>query len=103
MATSINLADHKQTAGASNSSVDKAGLSELQQIQIMLGLWDGNPDTPVKTRALPAWDWKPNDRWRALEGVLSDHPEHDTSEMKQRNRDEEEEHYARKFGRLGGS
>ncbi len=56
---------------------------------------------PQKRRELPPWTWVPNDEWQKLEGILSDHPEHDTTEMKRRNRIEEEEHDARKFGRTG--
>ena len=49
-------------------------------------------------RELPPWTWVLNDNWQKLQGILSDHPEHDTTEMKARNRAEEEEHDARKFG-----
>ena len=78
--------------------IEASGYTFLQELQILLGLWDGNPESPVKVRELPPWEWVPNDRWRALEGILADHPEHDTTEMKRRNLAEEEEHDARKFG-----
>ncbi len=57
--------------------------------------WLGLSSTP---RELPPWTWVPNEEWRKGRGILSDHPEHDTTEMKARNRAEEEEHDARKFG-----
>ncbi len=65
----------------------------------MVGVWDGIDGHPVKPRELPEWNWVPNQDWRKLEGILSDHPEHDTSEMKAAERAFEEEHDARKFGR----
>jgi hypothetical protein len=58
--------------------------------------WLGISETP---RELPPLNWIENDEWRQGRGMLSDHPNHDTSEMKANNRAEEEEHDARKFGR----
>jgi hypothetical protein len=57
--------------------------------------WLGRGNRP---RELPPLNWVPNEEWRKGRGILSDHPEHDTTEMKARNRAEEEEHDARKFG-----
>jgi len=57
--------------------------------------WLGISNTP---RELPSLNWVPNEDWRKGRGILSDHPEHGTTEMKARNRAEEEEHDARKFG-----
>ncbi len=78
--------------------VDKSQWSELQKIQYMLGMWDGVAGSAVKYRELPEWKWVPNDEWQKGEGLLSDHPEHDTSKMKADDKAWEEEHDARKFG-----
>lgn len=42
--------------------------------------------------------WVPNDDWRSLQGILSDHPEHDTSKARAEERAWELEHDERKFG-----
>jgi hypothetical protein len=65
----------------------------------MLKMWDGIPGHPVKTRELPELKWVPNDEWQSLQGFLSDPADHDTTEMKARDKAFEEEHDARKFGR----
>jgi hypothetical protein len=81
-----------------SETLDKSSWTELQHIQYLLGIWDGQPGSPVVPRPLPKRTWVPNDRWQRGRGMLSDHPEHDTSEMKARERAWEEEHDARKFG-----
>jgi hypothetical protein len=89
------MATDTDRSGQSNPSATGAelpGASEVQKIRRMLGLLDGKP------RELPEWKWEPNDDWRAARGMLSDHPEHDTSKMKAAERAWEEEHDARKFG-----
>ena len=40
----------------------------------------------------------PNDDWRSLEGILSGHPEHDTTKARAAERAWELEHDERKFG-----
>jgi hypothetical protein len=42
--------------------------------------------------------WVPNDNWRSLRGILSGHPEHDTSKVLHEERMWELEHDERKFG-----
>jgi hypothetical protein len=42
--------------------------------------------------------WVPNDDWRKLQGILSDHPEHDTTAARHADRIWELEHDERKFG-----
>jgi hypothetical protein len=78
--------------------IDKSGWTELQRIQFMLGMWDGVPGSQVKYREPPEWTWVPNEEWRKGEGLLSDRPDHDTTEMKRADLEWEEEHDARKFG-----
>ncbi len=79
----------------------RTAATPLQQLQKILGLWDGVPGSAVRKDDLPPWEWVTNDEWRKLQGILSDHPEHDTSGMKAADRTWEEEHDARKFGRSG--
>ena len=78
----------------------KANWTELQHLQYALGIWDGVEGSPVRHRKLPERTWTPNDDWRSLSGILADHPEHDTTEMKRRDREWEDEHDARKVGAL---
>ena len=40
----------------------------------------------------------PNDEWRSLRGILSGHPEHDTTAARKAEREWELEHDERKFG-----
>ena len=42
--------------------------------------------------------WIPNDDWRAMQGMLSGHPDHDTSKARHEEREWELEHDERKFG-----
>jgi hypothetical protein len=79
--------------------LDRSQWTDRQYIQYKAGLWDGIEGHPARVRELPEWNWVPNDEWRQLRGILSDHPDHDTTKMKADNRAEEEEHDARKFGR----
>ena len=79
-------------------AISNPAFTELQKLQILLGIWDGIEGHPVTPRELQEWKWVPNDDWRRGEGLLSDHPEHDTSKMKANERAWEEEHDARKFG-----
>ncbi len=81
---------------------DSSGWTELQKMHFLLGMWDGIPGSPVKLRELPEWTWTPNDEWQKLRGILSDHPEHDTTKMKADERAWEQEHDERKFGPLPG-
>jgi hypothetical protein len=97
MSTEAKLTDASRDN--SSNALNKNGWTERQHLQFMVGLWDGGDGHPVKTRELPEWNWVPNDDWRRLEGILSDHPGHDSSEMKAGERAFEEEHDARKFGR----
>ncbi len=53
---------------------------------------------PSMTRELPEWTWEPNDRWQSGQGLLSDHPEHETSSPRAAERAWEREHDERKFG-----
>ena len=79
---------------------DKAQWTELQHLQYTIGIWDGVEGSPVRHRELPERTWVPNDEWRSLSGILHDHQDHDTTEMKRKDRAWEEEHDARKFGAL---
>jgi hypothetical protein len=97
MATEAKLTD--ASAANPSNALDRSRWTELQHLQFLAGVWDGVEGHPVNPRELPAWDWVPNDEWKRGRGLLSDHPEHDTSEMKARERAFEEEHDARKFGR----
>jgi len=97
MATEAKLTDMVGLEHNRIPMLDKSGWTELQHLQYILKMWDGVPGSPVKLRELPEWNWVPNDEWRKLEGILSDHPEHDTTEMKRREREFELEHDARKF------
>ncbi len=98
MATSINSNDPNDAFAKPVPPIDKSGWTELQHVQYMVGVWDGVEGHPVKPRELPEWNWVPNDEWKRGRGLLSDRPDHDTSEMKARERAFEEEHDARKFG-----
>ena len=42
--------------------------------------------------------WIPNDTWRTMQGMLSGHPDHDTSKVRHEERLWEAEHDERKFG-----
>ena len=46
----------------------------------------------------PLKDWVPNDDWRSLQGILSGHPDHDTTKARAEERAWELEHDERKFG-----
>ncbi len=98
MSTQANPNDPGNAVSKTAPPVDKGRWTELQHIQFIVGVWDGIEGHAVKLRELPEWNWVPNDEWKRGRGLLSDHPEHDTSEMKARERAFEEEHDARKFG-----
>lgn len=53
---------------------------------------------PIEPQESPEWKWEPNDRWQSLQGILSDHPEHDTTAAKKAEREWELAHDERKFG-----
>jgi bifunctional DNA-binding transcriptional regulator/antitoxin component of YhaV-PrlF toxin-antitoxin module len=55
-------------------------------------------ETAVEPKELPDWKWEPKDQWRSARGMLSDHPEHDTSKARAEERAWELEHDERKFG-----
>jgi len=97
MSTEMKVTDPNSVN--SSNALHRSGWTELQHMQFMVGIWDGIEGHPVTPRELPEWNWAPNDEWRMLEGIFSDHPGHDTNEMKARERAFEEEHDARKFGR----
>jgi hypothetical protein len=92
MATQAQLVETEDEDMSKLSAAEFYASAKHQAVRAWLGI-------PKEPRELPPWTWVPNDDWRKLEGILSDHPEHDTTEMKARNRAEEEEHDARKFGR----
>jgi bifunctional DNA-binding transcriptional regulator/antitoxin component of YhaV-PrlF toxin-antitoxin module len=54
--------------------------------------------TAGEPKELPEWKWEPNAQWRSARGMLSDHPEHDTSKARAEERAWELEHDERKFG-----
>jgi hypothetical protein len=72
--------------------IDPPKADEVETIRQMLGLVSGKP------RELPEWKWEPNEDWRSARGMLSDHPEHDTSKARAEERAWELEHDERKFG-----
>jgi len=73
-------------AEAAAAGLDKSQWTDLQHIQYTIGLWDGVEGHPVQVRELPEWKWVPNDNYKRLRGILSGGPEHDTTEMKARER-----------------
>jgi len=98
MSTQIDARNLEPLAQASTAELDKSAWTELQHIQYMIGIWDGIEGHPVVHRELPPWEWVPNDEWRELRGILSDHPEHDTTAARRADREWELEHEKRKFG-----
>jgi hypothetical protein len=98
MSTQIDARNLGRFAEAAAAKLDKSQWSDLQHIQYTIGLWDGVEGHPVQVRELPEWKRAPSNEWRKLRGILSDHPDHDTTKMKADNRAEEEEHDRRKFG-----
>jgi hypothetical protein len=98
MSTLLQPKNPEGVEGASKPKLDKSGWTDLQHTQYIIGLWDGIKGHPAKVRELPEWSWVPNDRYLRLRGILSGHPEHDTSAMKARERAWEEEHDRQKFG-----
>jgi hypothetical protein len=99
MSTQVDSRNLGRFAEAAAARLDKSQWTDLQHIKYTIGLWDGVAGHPVQVRELPEWTWVPNDDYKKLRGILSGHPEHDTTEMKARERAWEEEHDARKFGR----
>ena len=99
MATHAVVTNSGEPETGATVEPDRSQWTFLQDLHYMLGMWDGVPGHPVVAKQMPEWQWVPNDRWKRGRGLLSDHPEHDTTEMKARARAEEEEHDARKFGR----
>jgi len=91
MATQAQLVETEDEDTSRLSAAEFYASAKHQGARRSLGLGP-EPRTP------PEWTWVPNEEWRKGRGLLSDHPEHDTTEMKARNRAEEEEHDARKFG-----
>ena|ERR1700722_5396006 len=77
-------------------------LTEGAQLRLILTAEDRIVLEPagsaVESKGLPDWKWEPNDQWRAARGMLSDHPEHDTSKARVEERAWELEHDERKFG-----
>jgi len=98
MSTQIDLPNLEGFAEANVGKPDKSGWTELQHIQYMLGIWDGVDGHPVVPKELPPWEWVPNDEWRKARGMLSDHPEHDTTAARKADRVWELAHDERKFG-----
>jgi hypothetical protein len=91
MATRPSVTDVEDEDLSNMTTAEFYASAKHQAIRKWLGI-------PKEPRELPPWTWVPNDDWRKLRGILSDHPEHDTTEMKARNRAEEMEHDERKFG-----
>ena len=98
MSAQVESQNSGRLDGAQDAKLGKSGWTDVQHIQYTIGLWDGIEGHPAQVRELPAWKWVPNDRYLKLRGILSDHPEHDTTEMKACERAWEEEHDRRKFG-----
>ena len=98
MSTQVHSRNLGRFAEATAAKLDKSEWTDLQQIQYTIGLWDGVDGHPVQVRELPEWKWVPNEDYKKLRGILRDCSEHDTTEMKIRERAWEEEHDARKFG-----
>jgi bifunctional DNA-binding transcriptional regulator/antitoxin component of YhaV-PrlF toxin-antitoxin module len=77
-------------------------LTEGAQLRLILTAEDRMVLEPagavVEPKELPDWKWEPNDQWRSARGMLSDHPEHDTSKARAEERALELEHDERKFG-----
>jgi hypothetical protein len=98
MSTQIDARNLGRLSEAPLGEPDKSGWTDLQHIQYMIGIWDGVDGHPVVPRELPPWEWVPNEEWRKLRGILSDHPKHDTTEALRADRVWELEHDKRKFG-----
>jgi hypothetical protein len=77
-------------------------LTEGTQLRLILTAKDRMVLEPAQAstepKELPEWKWEPNDVWRPARGMLSDHPEHDTSKARAEERAWELEHDERKFG-----
>jgi hypothetical protein len=77
-------------------------LTEGTQLRLVLVEKDrlvlGPAGAAVDPKELPDWKWEPNERWGSARGMLSDHPEHDTSRARAEERAWELEHDERKFG-----
>jgi len=98
MSTQVNSRSFEGFAEVTAAKVDRSKWTDLQHLQYMVGIWDGIEGHPVVHRELPEWKWEPNDRWRKLRGILSGHPEHDTTAARNADREWELEHDRRKFG-----
>ncbi len=77
-------------------------LTEGTQLRLILTTTDRVvlefAQAPAEPKERPEWKWTPNDDWRPLRGILSDHPEHGTSKARADERAWELEHDERKFG-----
>jgi bifunctional DNA-binding transcriptional regulator/antitoxin component of YhaV-PrlF toxin-antitoxin module len=73
-------------------------LKEGAKLRLILASTDRLVLSAAEPRELPEWKLEPNDDWRSLRGILSDHPEHDTSKARADERASELEHDERKFG-----
>jgi len=77
---------------------EKMQLKDGAKLRLILASKDRLVVSPGEPRELPEWKWEPNEQWRAARGMLSDHPEHDTSKARAAERAWELEHDERKFG-----
>lgn len=98
MSTQIDTRSLGRLAEASAAKLDKSKWTELQRLHYQIGIWDGIDGHPVVPHELPPWKWVPNDEWRKARGMLSDHPEHDTTAARKADREWELAHDERKFG-----
>ncbi len=98
MATQTTIPSDKVQPGQPEPAVDRSEWTLKDQLHFDLGMWDGRPGSPVKYRELPERTWPPNEEWRSLRGILSGHPEHDTTKARAAERAWELEQDERKFG-----